>query len=231
MPPCEVLLRADSWEASGQNSNRPSNTLLTREKVGERHVHRPTMSWRYGGGGSRKRGRPDMVCQECEEVDIYTEDDEWAVCGECQRVMCEDCMKSTCGVCEADCDWQTEGPSMCEMCTTSCPECSKSEDEEGSGAEGFYCHNICLAEHHRTCNAKSRSQRKISSLTESIGNKKSELARSKGQLESIQKRVAILESEISRAEEEKDKIEKQEQQQQHEEEEESDCKPGANDKK
>ena len=93
------------------------------------------MSW-FGRG--RKRGRPDAICQECEEEEIYfEEDDDWGVCGECQRTMCSDCMKRECGYCkdhDFD-DWVTEGPSMCEMCMAWCEECNKAANE-GKSTKG-----------------------------------------------------------------------------------------------
>lgn len=168
------------------------------------------MFWLDGRG--TKRGRPDAICHECEEEAIYfSDDDDWATCGQCERVMCSDCMNHQCDYCKDhdDKDLVTVGSSMCERCSTACDECFKAAQEEGT-TDFYFCHSSCLAEHHKECSAKSRSQRALAFLDETIKNKKIDLHESKQRLESLKRHIASLETGIARSEQERAKIEKQE---------------------
>jgi hypothetical protein len=140
------------------------------------------MPW---GRGYNKRSREGTLCQACEEIVIDMEDDDWTTCGDCQRTMCADCS-------ELQCAYESclgENTAICEMCYNVCSDC-----------EHLAFHKECLVEHLKICNKKSRAQRALSAVEQTITNTESELA---SQLKSIHNRIGSLEHRIEDAKKEK----------------------------
>jgi septal ring factor EnvC (AmiA/AmiB activator) len=146
------------------------------------------MPW---GRGYNKRSREFTTCGECGDP-IDLEDEEWTNCGDCQRTMCSECSKS-------QCDYESclaEDTAICELCYNSCSDC-----------EDLAFHKECLVEHLKNCNKKSRSQRALSAVEQTITNTESELAVANSQLESIQNRIGSLERRLKDAKKEKVQVE------------------------
>jgi hypothetical protein len=105
-------------------------------------------------------------------------------CGECTKAMCSDFMIKTCDHCKEveeageDLCGVVECSTICAMCMVWCKECTK-EYRKDESSELFTCHKSCLAEHHKRCNNKSRKERKLTSLNESIKIDKEKLFKKK----------------------------------------------------
>ena len=131
------------------------------------------------------------------------DDDEWAICGECEDILCIDCAENACDYCmDAKNDVETHGASMCQECMTECAECQDAF-HNGKTDKQLSFHNCCLAKHHRECNAKSRQERTLACLEETVKNKRVQLENVKHRIASLQSETLSLETEIASAEQQR----------------------------
>lgn len=155
------------------------------------------MSWRPY---SNKRAHNLTVCGECEEEYIDTSkwssgDDNWDVCGDCQKVMCAYCSQNACDVCKENGGAKTAGVACCETCTASCDDC---------GYDVLF-HECCKADHLENCNAKSRAERAAAAAAQRVSETESQLYQEKERLKRLQSSISDLEQQLKHAKEEKAK--------------------------
>jgi len=154
----------------------------------------------FSYGGYRKRSRDTRICEECEEEEIDLEDDDWDVCGDCQRTMCSDCIRSRCDFCkqqeEKGDHLYVENSVLCEMCTETCEDC-----------EDMCFHKPCLVEHMKVCTKKSRAQRAFTSAKKQREQTQESLNEARTQLASLQERVQSLERDLAISQENEAKAE------------------------
>lgn len=160
----------------------------------------------YSFGYRNKRSRNITICEGCEEEEIDTEDDytDWAVCGDCERTLCEFCCRTQCQVCKETIETgsyeklKAENPAICEMCEVSCDDC-----------DALSFHKDCLVEHLKTCNKKSRAQRSVAATSKTLEQCENDLEEAKAQLAALQNRVVQLEMDVADALEKKTKAEQE----------------------
>lgn len=142
-----------------------------------------------------KRSRYTTMCGNCHETEIDFDDHEsgYSNCGECERVMCEDCAKSECAICEEN-EQSDKESACCESCSAVC-------DEED--CDDIFFHRGCLAEHLQNCTGKSRAQRMLSAAVQTISTTESDLTEAKSQVKRIQSRIESLECTLAQAKEAK----------------------------
>lgn len=146
-------------------------------------------------------------CRDCDAAIYYDDDDEYGECGRCEAYLCRYCCKNKCDHCITDTARYSE---MCHRCAVVCQDCKEEHQEGEPGAKIFVCHKNCLKLHRKEWHTKSRKQRALAVLDETIKSKKEQLTSSKEQLESIQREIATLENDIAVVESDRAKVEKQE---------------------
>ena len=118
-------------------------------------------------------------CDDCQQVDINkgqtcpSAEDEWAVCGQCNNLLCEDCMGNVCDICDEH---------ICSRCTAECEHC-----------DDLIFHDGCKRQHTDNCNTISRAVRSVERASEELRTKERELERAS-------RRVGELGAEIRDAE-------------------------------
>jgi len=143
-------------------------------------------------------------CDECSDG-INREEEEYDGCGECEKTLCSACMTSSCDYCKDDPeDMCTESCVMCELCMTSCDDCS-----EEQGGNGFYCHSVCLPLHRNKCSSKARALQKLENVTGTLKQKRETLDKLERELESLPAKISRLKEEIAKHETEKSEREKE----------------------
>lgn len=132
------------------------------------------------GYGRYKRSRDTTMCGECEEEEIDMDQDEWDVCGDCERTMCSYCMQQKCSFCgnTGGGEMLAHSSSICEMCMTSCEDC-----------DDAIFHKNCLVQHLKTCNQKTRAQRALASVKKEREQTEANLEYAKKELAAIQSRI------------------------------------------
>lgn len=150
----------------------------------------------FGYGGYGKRSRDIMHCGECGDP-FDAEEDEWNVCGECERALCSECM-STCDLCENSDGQYAESIFICEGCMNFCRDCDS----------GRCFHKECFVEHLKTCNKKTRAQRALASVKEERKQTERKLRDARNRLATLQRNVESYEKELARLKEQEAKAEK-----------------------
>lgn len=126
----------------------------------------------------------DQKCEECEDAMVGQDEiyEDGGQCGECQKVMCEDCREdSSCYVCTKKMEEDEDGwkdIAVCGACTRTCDSCPN-----------LTFHRSCLAEHKRTCNKMARAKRALSEAEEKVEEKEHELKRMKRRCDELQKEI------------------------------------------
>ena len=102
------------------------------------------------------------------------EDDCWAECEKCQKLMCDECRnKVDCHVCQEklDQDCDIDIPDICQECMKSCEACG-----------GICFHPGCKAEHRETCNRQGRAQRAVAAAKAAVEDSESKVQQTKRKL-------------------------------------------------
>ena len=118
-------------------------------------------------------------CEECGLVEINqgqtapSAEDEWAECGQCNKLLCEDCMGDICDECQE---------AICQSCKVRCRKCGPS----------LLLHKECGGEHRASCNSVSRARRAFDQASERVNDKEKAL-------EATMHRVTTLKRELVEA--------------------------------
>lgn len=138
----------------------------------------------------------DEMCGECEDKMVEQDEvyEEGGHCGECDKVMCEDCREdSNCDVCQQkieddDGDCAKDATAVCRSCLKKCRSCP-----------GLKFHRSCRAEHKRSCNRLSRARRELAEVEEDIVYKERRIANLQGELRVARRKLAVAHANVRRA--------------------------------
>mmetsp|Transcript_6580 Transcript_6580/g.13748 ORF Transcript_6580/g.13748 Transcript_6580/m.13748 type:complete len:163 (-) Transcript_6580:107-595(-) len=135
----------------------------------------------------------DRPCEFCEEQVHHREEDTWAYCAMCSKLMCEDCRDAIeCHVCQdklaEDEDASVDGSYLCQECIQSCGTCNVNH------------HPNCRDRHAATCNELGRAKREADKAQEEVDDKESAIAHRKRQLRELERELASAKKAKTKAE-------------------------------